>query len=155
MNRKKLIRQSKNARSLVSQWSVRYPGHPKDPKALVESAVRGIGIMNGLSEVARGQIRFTSAQEMGVTQCVTKWCSHTVIRFEVGETAAAELQRVIGRRGGNISIGATSARLQHNRRDITAKTKISLHLQSWRRLVSGASTGLQCSFQKMLSSIAT
>ena len=98
--------------------------------------------MNGLSEVARGQIRFISAQEMGTTQCVTKWNSHTVICFEVGETAAAELQKVIGRRGGNIRIGATSARVQHNRRDITAKTAISFHLQSWRRLVAGASTGL-------------
>ena len=149
MNRKKLIRQCKNARKqlpLVSQWSVRFPGHTgishRDPRELVESEVAGIGVLNGLSDEARGELRFISAHNVGPP---SDWWSHTVIRFEVGETAAAELQKVIGQsKGGQILIGATSARVQYRqRRDITAKTKISFKLQSLKRLIAGASTGLQ------------
>ena len=82
--------------------------------------------MNGLGEVARGEIRFISAHE--VTSDTGS--RDTIIRFEVGETAAAELQGVIGRRGGQIRIGATSTRVQHNRHDITAETVITFHMQS-------------------------
>ena len=147
MNRKKLIRQCKNARKqlpLVSQWSVRYPGHigrsHRGPRELVESADLGIGVQNGLSDEARGELRFISAHNVGPPS--DRW-SHTVIRFEVGETAAAELQKVIGKRRGKICIGVHSRRVQHNGRDIAAKTKISFKLQSLRRLIAGASTGLQ------------
>ena len=142
MNRKKLIRQCKNARKqlpLVSQWSVRYPGHigrsHRDPREIVESAVAGIGVLNGLSDVATGELRFISAHNVGPP---SDWWSHTVIRFEVGETAAAELQREIGRRGGIISVGVTSSRVKHNGRYITTKTKISFKFQSVRRLIAGA-----------------
>ena len=108
----------------VSQWSVRYQGIARDARALVESEFRGIGVMNGLSEEGRGEIRFISAHEVG-----EEGRQDTIIRFEVGETAAAELQAVIGRRGGQIRIGATSTRVQHNRHDVTADTVISFHLQ--------------------------
>ena len=110
----------------VSQWSVRYQGTARDARALIESPFRGIGVMNGLGEVARGQIRFISAHE--VTSDTGS--RDTIIRFEVGETAAAELQGVIGTRGGQIRIGATSTRVQHNRHDITAETVITFHMQS-------------------------
>ena len=52
-----------------------------------------------------------------------------VKRFEVGETAAREIQAVIGRRGGQIRIGATSTRVQHNRQDVTPDSHITFNLQ--------------------------
>ena len=107
----------------VSQWSVRYQGVARDPRALIESPVRGIGVMNALSEVARREIRFISAHGVGETT------RDTVIRFEVGTTAAREIQAVIGRRGGQIRIGATSTRVQHNRQDVTAESQITFNLQ--------------------------
>ena len=45
----------------VSNWSVRYQGVARDPRALIESPIRGIGVMNALSEVARREIRFISS----------------------------------------------------------------------------------------------
>ena len=108
----------------VSQWSVRYPGAVRDEahaRALIESPVWGIGVMNGLTELAANQIRFISSHGVGT--------GDAVIRFEVGEQAAAELQGVIGAEGGHIRIGATETRVQHNRRDVTASTVISFSLQ--------------------------
>ena len=107
----------------VSQWSVRYQGVARDPQALIESPVRGIGVMNGLSEAARSQIRFIASHLVGTST------RDTVIRFEVGETAAAEIQAVIGQRGGQIRIGATSTRVQHNHADIDANTEVTFNLQ--------------------------
>ena len=107
----------------VSQWSVRYQGVARDPQALIESPVRGIGAMNGLSAAARSQIRFIASHLVGTTT------RDTVIRFEVGETAAAEIQAVIGQRGGQIRIGATSTRVQHNHADIDANTEVTFNLQ--------------------------
>ena len=83
----------------VSNWSVRYQGVARDPRALIESSVRGIGVMNGLSEAARREIRFISSHMVGQNT------HDTVIRFEVGETAAREIQAVIGRRGGRSELG--------------------------------------------------
>ena len=83
----------------ISQWSVRYPGIVRDvehARALIESPTRGIGVLNGLSEQARGEIRFIASHEVGEA-------SDQVIRFEVGERAAAELQVVIGERGGKLA----------------------------------------------------
>ena len=107
----------------VSQWSVRYQGVARDPQALIESPVRGIGAMNGLSAAARSQIRFIASHLVGTST------RDTVIRFEVGETAAAEIQAVIGQRGGQIRIGATSTRVQHNHADIDANTEVTFNLQ--------------------------
>ena len=107
----------------VSNWSVRYQGVARDPRALIESSVRGIGVMNGLSEAARREIRFISSHMVGQNT------QDTVIRFEVGETAAREIQAVIGRRRGQIRIGATSTRVQHNRHDVTATSHIIFNLQ--------------------------
>ena len=107
----------------VSNWSVRYQGVARDPRALIESPIRGIGVMNALSEAARREIRFVSSHGVGQAS------QDTVIRFEVGETAAREIQAVIRRRGGQIRIGATSTRVQHNRHDVTADSHIVFNLQ--------------------------
>ena len=107
----------------VSQWSVRYQGVARDPRALIESPIRGIGVMNALTEEARREIRFISSHMVGQES------QDTVIRFEVGETAAREIQAVIRRRGGQIRIGATSTRVQHNRHDVTADSHIVFNLQ--------------------------
>ena len=112
----------------VSSWSVRYQGVARDARALIESSIRGIGVMNGLSEVARREIRFISSHLVS-TQNRGQNTQDTVIRFEVGETAARELQAVIGRRGGQIRIGATSTRVQHNRQDVTPDSHITFNLQ--------------------------
>ena len=107
----------------VSNWSVRYQGVARDPRALIESPIRGIGVMNALSEAARREIRFVSSHGVGQTS------QDTIIRFEVGETAAREIQAVIRNRGGQIRIGATSTRVQHNRQDVTADSHIVFNLQ--------------------------
>ena len=107
----------------VSNWSVRYQGVARDPRALIESPIRGIGVMNALTEEARREIRFISSHMVGQES------QDTVIRFEVGETAAREIQAVIGRRGGQIRIGATSTRVQHNRHDVSADSHIIFNLQ--------------------------
>ena len=83
----------------VSNWSVRYQGVARDPRALIESPIRGIGVMNSLTEEARREIRFISSHMVGQES------QDTVIRFEVGETAAREIQAVIGRRGGRSGSG--------------------------------------------------
>ena len=75
----------------VSNWSVRYQGVARDPRALIESPIRGIGVMNALSEAARREIRFIYSHMVGQTT------QDNVIRFEVGETAAREIQAVIRR----------------------------------------------------------
>ena len=41
--------------------TLRYQGVARDPRALIESPIRGIGVMNALSEVARREIRFISS----------------------------------------------------------------------------------------------
>ena len=107
----------------VSNWSVRYQGVARDPRALIESPIRGIGVMNALTEEARREIRFISSHMVGQES------QDTVIRFEVGETAAREIQAVIGRRGGQIRIGATSTRVQHNRQDVTPTSHVIFNLQ--------------------------
>ena len=75
----------------VSNWSVRYQGVARDPRALIESPIRGIGVMNALSEAARREIRFIYSHMVGQTT------QDNVIRFKVGETAAREIQAVIRR----------------------------------------------------------
>ena len=110
----------------ISQWSVRYPGVIRDAehaRALIESPTRGIGALNGLTDEAREEIRFIASHEVGEAG------ADQVIRFEVGERAAAELQIVIGERGGQISLGATETRVQHNRRDVRPDSDITFHRQ--------------------------
>ena len=80
--------------------------------------------MNGLSTEAREEIRFISSQDVG-----RAGNQDTIIRFEVGVVAASELQAVIGRRRGQIRLGATSTRVQHNRHDVGPDTQITFNLQ--------------------------
>ena len=111
----------------VSQWYVRYQGRARDPRALIEDPAGGIGRLNSLSEAASRELRYISAH---IVVDQERGSRDTLIRFEVGETSAAELQAVLGRRGGQIRLGATATRIQHNRRDVTAESVISFSFQS-------------------------
>ena len=113
----------------VALLSIRYPGSVADPRALIESRVRGIGAANSLTPEVRSEFRYvhshetTSNNERGTTN------TDTIIRFEASERAALELQQVIGRRGGTIRAGATHVTLQHNRRDVTAEMELNFTSQ--------------------------
>ena len=113
----------------VALLSIRYPGSVADPRALIESRVRGIGAANSLTPEVRSEFRYvhshetTSNNERGTTN------TDTIVRFEASERAALELQQVIGRRGGTIRAGATHVTLQHNRRDVTAEMELTFTSQ--------------------------
>ena len=104
----------------VALLSIRYPGSVEDPRAIIEG-VRGIGAANSLTRAAREEFRYIQSHE---TTSETRGTTNTdtIIRFEVSERAALELQQVVGRRGGTVRAGATQFILQHNRRDVTAES---------------------------------
>ena len=112
---------------VVAQMSVRYQGRPRDPRGLIESPSRGIGRLNGLSEAASREIRFISHNEV-VDQ--ERGSRDTLLRFEVGVRSAEELLQVLGRRGGQIRVGASSSRIQHNRRTLGPDSAIAYHYPS-------------------------
>ena len=111
----------------VALLSIRYPGSVEDPRAIIEG-VRGIGAANSLTLAAREEFRYVQSHE---TTSETRGTTNTdtIIRFEVSERAALELQRVVGRRGGTVRAGATQVILQHNRRDVTAESAFNFTSQ--------------------------
>ena len=111
----------------IALLSIRYPGSVDDPRAIIEG-VRGIGAANSLTPAAREEFRYIQSHE---TTSETRGTTNTdtIIRFEVSERAALELQQVVGRRGGTVRAGATQVILQHNRRDVTAETAFNFTSQ--------------------------
>ena len=111
----------------IALLSIRYPGSVEDPRAIIEG-VRGIGAANSLTLAAREEFRYVQSHE---TTSETRGTTNTdtIIRFEVSERAALELQRVVGRRGGTVRAGATQVILQHNRRDVTAESAFNFTSQ--------------------------
>ena len=79
------------------------------------------------SEAASREIRFISHNEV-VDQ--ERGSRDTLLRFEVGVRSAEELLQVLGRRGGQIRVGASSSRIQHNRRTLGPDSTIAYHYQS-------------------------
>ena len=111
----------------VALLSIRYPGSVGDPRAIIEG-VRGIGAANSLTLAAREEFRYVQSHE---TTSETRGATNTdtIIRFEVSERVALELQQVVRRRGGTVRAGATHVILQHNRRDVTAESEFNFTSQ--------------------------
>ena len=87
-----------------------------------------MGAANSLTLAAREEFRYVQSHE---TTSETRGATNTdtIIRFEVSERAALELQQVVRRRGGTVRAGATHVILQHNRRDVTAESEFNFTSQ--------------------------
>ena len=106
---------------LVTEFTVRFPGPVSEEVArqLVESPVAGIAVANGFSAPAANSIRFVSATPFH------DGSGDTLIRFEGGQEAAREIQRVVG----VITIGCVRTTVWWNMAEITPNTVITLSYQ--------------------------
>ena len=105
---------------LVTEFTVRFPGPVSEEVArqLVESPVAGIAVANGFTAPAANSIRFVSATPFH------DGSGDTLIRFEGGQEAAREIQRVVG----VITIGCVRTTVWWNMAEITPETVITLSL---------------------------